>query len=314
MIWELMIIEGNKQKRQSHMLQADRLKCFPIDILLFFFIYLTQPDANPYRQSLSMGAVFGTASRVAVDIPIVRWRCFSHLPKKGCDHMERILSIAILCMLLVATAGTAVAVGREADDTYQAGKSPVYQFDVTFDGNLAGKLVINTAEHTFVFNGKGLEPGTYYLRYTASGTHTFASVVVNKAGNVHFEGTWEKPLNELPAVPAFTLIPICIEEIPLQAVLTWWDWPDSCIFDSYGNYCIYIFDAHESTGCIVSYKLDSTISRWGGTVTEYEGTDPQLGSKRYVIPIGPGYTAVFVLTVVDMIGNTNQAQVEFTYP
>jgi len=290
------------------MLQANRLKCFPIDILLFFFIYLTQSNANPYHQSLSVGAAFGTASQVAVDIPIVRWRCFSHLPKEGCDHMKRILSIAILCMLLVVTAGMAVA-----NETYQAGKSPVYQFDVTFDGKVAGKLVINTAEHTFFFNGKGLEPGTYYLRYVASGTHTFASVVVNKAGNVHFEGTWEKPLNELPAVPAFILVP-CVEGTPLQAVLTWGYWSNSCISDSYGNYCQYIFYADESTGCITSYKLDSTITRWGGTVTEYEGTDPQLGSKRYVIPYGSGYTAVFVLTVVDVIGNTNQAQVEFTYP
>ncbi len=263
-----------------------------------------------------MGAVFDTPSRVAVAIPILRWKCFSHLPQKGCDHMERILRIAILCILLVATAGTAVAVAREAADTHQAGKSPVYQFDVTCDGKVAGKLVIDMAEHTFVFNGKGLEPGkTYYLQYTASGTHTLASLVVNKAGNVHLEGTWEKPLNEFPAVPAFTLNSICpVNAVPLQAVLTHGYWPDSCVTDDYGiYYCQYILDARDSTGCIVSYKIDSTIARWGATVTEYEGTDPQLGSKRYVVPYGPGYSAVFVLTVVDIVGNTDQAQVEFIY-
>ena len=104
------------------------------------------------------------------------------------NEMKRTLVIATLCVFLVAAAGTTAAVAKPAD-TPQAGKSPIYQFDV----QPGGKIVINKEKQTFVFTGNGLLPSTnYILQYYVTGrlgAMVIGSGVSNPGGVVVIKGT-----------------------------------------------------------------------------------------------------------------------------
>jgi len=95
--------------------------------------------------------------------------------------MKRIASV-VLAVLLLATVGATAAVAQPA------GNAAVRQFDVT-SGPVSGKLTIDTAAQTFVFNGKGGTPGTTYYLYTSLATAPLGSGVADSNGNLHIEGT-----------------------------------------------------------------------------------------------------------------------------
>ena len=89
----------------------------------------------------------------------------------------------------------------------QERKPPIYQFNVApVDATGPGKLIINTADQTFVFNGEAFEPGKiHYLLYTTlSGPRAVGSpVTANPSGNLHRTGTWTGSFDELTAAPVF---------------------------------------------------------------------------------------------------------------
>jgi hypothetical protein len=227
--------------------------------------------------------------------------------------MHRRLLIPMVCLVLVAAAGTPMAVAAKADGTPQAGDSPVHLFDVDSDGHVAGKLMVNTAARTFVLNAKGLEPReTLYLRYLAGATpRTLAIVVPDKAGHVHLAGRWPASL-DVGSAGSFTIGPAAGS---LVAVLDW-QWTCSAPDAAGVQDCDAIFRADRSTGPIVTYKLDFKVtypSGLSGGGTPYWGSDPLLGSRTVPVDYGPGYTTKFILTVSDGAGNAAVDTVDLTY-
>lgn len=115
--------------------------------------------------------------------------------------MKRMSLIAVtLCLLLLATVGAGVVVAKQEVKAPQDSK--VVQFDVTYGGEVVGKLVINTIQQTFVFNGKGLTPGTEYFLIVSM--RSIGSAEATNGGTVHIQGTW-LPLADLTASPTFEL-------------------------------------------------------------------------------------------------------------
>jgi hypothetical protein len=97
-------------------------------------------------------------------------------------------------LMMVATAGTDVVAAT------QRGHSPVYQFDLTYNGNVAGKVTVNTANAqlpSYVLVAHGLTPNTKYtFGYTASGQEcTIGSTETPKAGALVLNGTF--PLDDV---------------------------------------------------------------------------------------------------------------------
>jgi hypothetical protein len=230
--------------------------------------------------------------------------------------MKRALGIAVVCLLLVAAAGTSTAIARQPDGTPQAGASPVYLFDVSAGGSVVGKLVVNTAAQTFVLNARGLEPGTtLYLRYvTAASPRTLALIVPDKAGTVHRSGRWPSFL-DVRAVGGFTVV---TDTGPLVAVLEGASWPTTCTpYNVMPVSCDVSALARDSTGPIVLYRLDYTQVWADGSMggsTVYRGTDPYLGEPRIRATYGPGYAFSWDLAVWDAAGNKAWATLNWTYP
>ena len=125
--------------------------------------------------------------------------------------MNRTLQIAVaVCLVLVAVVGTSAVAARQDSSPRQAGASPVYFFDVAAtDTHGSGKLMINLAEQTFVFNGKDFDPSRLYVLQArgASGTdlRVFASGKATPSGNLHVEGTWTGELGR-PDTPGFGVV------------------------------------------------------------------------------------------------------------
>jgi hypothetical protein len=65
-----------------------------------------------------------------------------------------------LCLLLIVTAGAGMAAPPQKENI-NAGNTA--QFDVTLYSNIVGKIIVNTRQQTFVFNGKGHTPGREYF-------------------------------------------------------------------------------------------------------------------------------------------------------
>jgi hypothetical protein len=104
-----------------------------------------------------------------------------------------VLYTAILLIIATAVAGAATA--TQDKNPSQAGHSPIYYFDVTYNGNLAGQVVINTANAktpTYILVAQGLTPNTQYtFGYTASGVvNTLDSKDTTKAGALVMDGTF----------------------------------------------------------------------------------------------------------------------------
>lgn len=113
------------------------------------------------------------------------------------------LGAVLLCLSGIgpAQAGTSAATaGAGVVAAKQHGRSPIYHFDVTYKGKVAGKLTVNTENPqlpAYVLVVHGLTPSTKYtFGYTASGVvYTLCSTETPKAGALVIKGTF--PLDDV---------------------------------------------------------------------------------------------------------------------
>ena len=101
-----------------------------------------------------------------------------------------------LCLMMVATIGAGAAPAKQEQNPSQAGKSPVYFYDVAAsDTHGKGKLQIDMDKHTFVFNGQDFEPSVQItLRARAADSDDlvlFAIGNTTPSGNLHLSGNWK---------------------------------------------------------------------------------------------------------------------------
>jgi len=109
--------------------------------------------------------------------------------------MNRLILFAVAGAFLVFTAGTATPKSGK-----QAGHSPVYQLDVTYNGTVAGKVTVNTSNAQlpgYVLVAHGLKPNTKYtFGYTTpEDVYTIGSTDTPKAGALVIKGTF--PLDDV---------------------------------------------------------------------------------------------------------------------
>lgn len=123
--------------------------------------------------------------------------------------MKRMTRLAItLCAVIFATAGAGVGVGQQLPPPYR-----VVQFDVTHQGEVVGKLSVNTNAWTYVLNAHGLEPGTVYYFYSLGTFPYISSEAADENGDLHVQGTWDQPSIDVTSAPTsessptFVLVP-----------------------------------------------------------------------------------------------------------
>ncbi|MGZ4904429.1 MAG: hypothetical protein ACXV5I_06415 [Halobacteriota archaeon] len=107
------------------------------------------------------------------------------------------LIAAVLCLIMITTVGAGVVAAKQTENPHQAGSSSIYLYDVAAtDAHGKGKLQINLAKHTFVFNGQGFTPSAQIeLKARAAGSTDYVVFATGKAtpsGNLHIAGTWAK--------------------------------------------------------------------------------------------------------------------------
>ncbi|MGZ4862636.1 MAG: PKD domain-containing protein [Halobacteriota archaeon] len=188
--------------------------------------------------------------------------------------MKRTLVIAILCMLLFATAGsTAATAGKE-------GKTVVYRLDVTSGGTTVGKLTVdarNPSAPTYSLTGKGLAPSkTYYL--CDASLHVVGSGVTNSRGTLQMAGAFPTTIDLTNA--AFHLV---------------MNFPPTADFSV----------AFDSTGLIATCTDKSTdpidhggIASWSWTFGDGSSSTDQNPTHRYL----QEGTFTVTLTVTDSDG------------
>ncbi len=226
-----------------------------------------------------------------------------------------VLKAVVLCALMFGTLGADIVTAKQETNPRRAGASSVYFFDVAAtDTHGPGKLMIDLAEHTFIFNGKGFDPSkTYYLQYKLGnipGIHTFASVMTTPSGNLHVEGTWTRDLATLPATPTFGLT----TTTPLYAVLHWAFSNDPVTINGVTGFWCYFSAIGSSQAVGIRYTL--TISATlGGMKTKqviYDGPSiyltnkEQLHSDDIFVTDNTAYSAYYYadLTISDLAGNS----------
>jgi hypothetical protein len=96
--------------------------------------------------------------------------------------MNKLLLLTVVCALLVSTVGATATVSAT-----QLGHTPIYYFDVTYNGKAIGLAVVNTANAktpTYTLVANGLTPNTKYtFGYTVSGVlNALGSATTTKAG------------------------------------------------------------------------------------------------------------------------------------
>ncbi len=101
---------------------------------------------------------------------------------------------------MIATAVAGAAPASQDENPNQAGHSPIYHLDVTYNGNVAGQVVVNTANPqlpSYVLVAHGLTPNTKYtFGYTAAGeVYTLGFQDTPKAGALVIDGTF--PLDDV---------------------------------------------------------------------------------------------------------------------
>ncbi len=117
--------------------------------------------------------------------------------------MKRLqLIAAALCLVMLLTVGAGV-VAAQGENLRHAGESSIYFYDVkATETHGTGTLKIDTAKHTFVFNGKDFTPDAMIeLKAKATDSTDYVVFATGKAtpsGNLHIAGTWEK--DAAPAV------------------------------------------------------------------------------------------------------------------
>src|SRR5512138_1260228 len=93
----------------------------------------------------------------------------------------------LFCLLLLATGGTGVLAAEEKlPPQYR-----VVHFNVTYDDEDVGRLIVNTNEWTYVLNAHGLEPGTRYSLYRGGKFSAICSEMADGNGDLHVEGAWD---------------------------------------------------------------------------------------------------------------------------
>src|SRR5512139_3991244 len=92
------------------------------------------------------------------------------------------VATVVLCLMIIATVGASAATATQDENPSQAGKSPVYFYDVAAsDTHGKGKLMVDVDKHTFVFNGQGFEPSAQIaLRARAAGSDDYAIFATGK--------------------------------------------------------------------------------------------------------------------------------------
>ncbi len=151
--------------------------------------------------------------------------------------MKRTALIAVvLCALMLGTLGAGVVAAKQ--DVQAPTPADTKHFDVTLDGKVVGKLIVNTKQLTYTFNGHGLDArATYYLSCSAF-LHGVDSAIASDAGTVRMEGSCEQWLGVLAEKPTFTVstTPPPVGAIERNAVLTaeWWHTPFQ-FFNVYGS-------------------------------------------------------------------------------
>ncbi len=127
--------------------------------------------------------------------------------------MKRITLIAATLGFLVLTSvGAGLVVAKPEANVPQAGKSSIFQFDVTYGGTVVGTLVIDGKHQTFVFNGKGLTPDISYnllFVYTIGPAQPdiMGSAQTTENGTMHIKDSYHISIIPLPDKYAFTLLP-----------------------------------------------------------------------------------------------------------
>lgn len=139
---------------------------------------------------------------------------------------RRILIALVLCTLMLGILGAGVVTAKQDERAPQADR--VQQFDVTCEGRVIGKLIVNTEQLTYAFHGHGLTEGTtYYLKCSAF-LRSVSAATAAKGGIVHMQGTCDQWVGVLAGEPTFELITSPpLGAIERNAVLNaeWWHTP-----------------------------------------------------------------------------------------
>ncbi len=135
--------------------------------------------------------------------------------------MKRMILIAVaLCALLLTTAGAGIVTAKQTGPGSLPGR--VYHYEVTYNDNVVGTLIINTNSWTYVFNAKGLAPTkTFYLM---SETNTLGMAKATKAGTLHMQGAWDPNSVDLlgASSAAFRLEDSPVAQAGLTYELVWY--------------------------------------------------------------------------------------------
>jgi hypothetical protein len=103
--------------------------------------------------------------------------------------VNKLLLVTVACVLLISSIGASATVSAT-----QIGHTPIYYFDVTYNGKVVGQAVVNTAAKTptYALVAHGLTPSTKYtFGYTASGdVHTLGSAKTTTTGALIKYGTF----------------------------------------------------------------------------------------------------------------------------
>jgi hypothetical protein len=104
--------------------------------------------------------------------------------------MNKLLLLTVACALIISSVGATATVSAT-----QIGHSPIYSFDVTYNGTVVGQAFVNTANAktpTYVLVAHGLTPNTKYtFGYTVSGDmHTLGSANTTTTGALIMYGTF----------------------------------------------------------------------------------------------------------------------------
>jgi len=123
--------------------------------------------------------------------------------------MKRNTLIAVvLCLMMITTAGAGDKSAKQDENPRQAGKSPIYFYDVeATDTHGFGQLVIDVKKHTFVFIGKDFPPslqiGLQARQDESEDYVIFGSGKTTPSGNLHILGTWEANTHPASVVSSF---------------------------------------------------------------------------------------------------------------
>jgi hypothetical protein len=167
----------------------------------------------------------------------------------------------------------------------------------------SGKLVVNTKQQTFVFNGKGCTPSAMYtLSYTSAGgtAVNLGTAVADSDGALHITGACTATPTELATVTGFAF-QATLDVHPVNNP----SWPDWWMFDISASWS---GAPSTVTSVYVEIAHSGGFSTW--THTETPLTSPlavgSLGFYKPDFPTPP--TLVCILTVTDSAGHTATAE------